>query len=433
LKLVGDQFRRTYGSDALAPPDGFGISSLQESIIGDTRSSLLVLLGAVFFVLVIACANVANLLLARASARKRELATRVALGAGRGQIIRQLLIESLTLSLTGGFLGLVLGFVGVRLLLNISPGDIPRLGEKRLGRDSRSEHTVVHRGVSVLTGILFGLVPAISASRPNLAATLNESSSRSSIGFRGGKLRSFLVVSEIAPALILVIGAALLIRTFLKLQAVDRGFDSHNVLTMAVSISGNRFQKTAGVAQVIRDGTERLKAVPGVTNAAAACCLPLQGGFGVPFDIVGRPKGNDPSTGGGGYYSVSWSCFGTFKIPLLHGRTFNEHDDGASPGVIIINEAIAKQYWPKADPLKDRLRTGVNMGPVFVEPPRQIIGIVGDTHDSGLNRDPRPTMYFSVSQMPDAETALNSRVAPLWWVVRSNVDRRQVRTARCSL
>jgi putative ABC transport system permease protein len=422
LKLAGDQFRRTYSSDALGPQDGFGIASLQESIISDTRSSLLVLLGAVFFVLLIACANVANLLLARASARKRELATRAALGAGRGQIIRQLLIESLTLSLTGGFLGLVLGFVGVRLLLNISPGDIPRLGENGSAVTLDLNILLFTVGVSVLTGILFGLVPAISASRPNLAATLNESSSRSSTGFRGGKLRSFLVVSEMALALILVIGATLLIRTFLKLQAVDPGFDTHNVLTMAMSISGDRFQKTAGVAQVIRDGTERLKAVPGVTNAAAACCLPLQGGFGVPFDIVGRPKGNAPSTGGGGYYSVSWSYFDTFKIPLLRGRTFNEHDDGASPGVIIINEAMAKQYWPGADPLKDRLRTGVNMGPVFVEPPRQIIGIVGDTHDGGLNRDPRPTMYFPVSQMPDAETALNSRVAPLWWVVRSNVD-----------
>ena len=155
-------------------------------------------------------------------------------------------------------------------------------------------------GVSVLTGILFGLVPAISASRPNLVAALNESSSRSGVGFRSGKLRSVLVISEMALALVLVIGAALLIRTFMKLQAVDPGFDTHNVLTMSMSISGDRFQKTAGVAQLVRDGTERLKAVPGVTSAAATCCLPLHDSFGLPFDIVGRPKGNAPSTGGGG-------------------------------------------------------------------------------------------------------------------------------------
>ena len=239
---------------------------------------------------------------------------------------------------------------------------------------------------------------------------------------RGGKLRSALVISEMAIALVLVIGAALLIRTFMKLQAVDPGFDTHNVLTMAMSISGDRFQKSAGVAQVIRDGTERLKAVPGVIDAAASCCLPLQGGFGVPFDIVGRPKGDAPSTGGAGYSSVSWEYFNTFKIPITRGRNFTEHDDGSAPGVIIINEAMARRFWPKGDPLKDRILTGVGMGPVFVEPPRQIIGVIGDTHDSGLNRNPRPTMYIPVAQMPDAVTALNSRIAPLWWIVRSNVE-----------
>jgi putative ABC transport system permease protein len=231
LKLAADQFRRTYGDAALGPQGGFGVVSLQESIVGDTRSSLLVLLGAVSLVLLIACTNVANLLLARASARKRELATRAALGAGRGQIIRQLLIESLVLSLSGGLIGLVLGFVGVRLLLSISPGGIPRVGD---GSAVSLDLNVLFftLGVSVITGILFGLVPAISASRSNLAASLNESSSRSGIGLRGGKFRSALVVTEMALALVLVIGAALLIRTFLNLQAVDPGLDTHNVVTM---------------------------------------------------------------------------------------------------------------------------------------------------------------------------------------------------------
>lgn len=421
LELVSNQYRSTH-ANALSPQEGFGVVSLQESIVGDTRSLLLVLFGAVSLVLLIACANVANLLLARASARKRELTIRAALGAGRWQIIRQLLTESLVLSLSGGLLGLVLGFAGVRMLLSINPGGLPRLGEHGSGVTLDINILSFTLGVSILTGILFGLVPAFSAARPNLVATLNESSSRSGLGLRSSKLRSVLVVSEMALALILVIGAALLIRTFMKLQAVDPGFDTHNVVTMAMAISGDRFQKTAGVAQIIRDGTDRLKAVPGVSNATAACCLPLQGGFGVPFDIVGRPKGKRPSTGGGGFYSVSWSYFDTFKIPLLRGRNFTEHDDGSAPGVIIINEAMAKQYWRKGDPLKDRLQTAVGMGPAFVESPRQIIGIVGDTHDGSLNRDPRPTMYFPIAQMPDGETALNSRVAPLWWAVRTNVD-----------
>jgi putative ABC transport system permease protein len=421
LRLTADQYRRTYPG-ALGQQGGFGVIPLQESIVGDTRPSLMVLLGAVGFVLLIACANVGNLLLIRASGRKRELATRAALGADRIQIIRQLLTESLVLSITGGILGLILGIVGVRMILAISPGGIPRIGENGSAVTLDLNVLFFTFAISVITGILFGLVPAISSSRPNLAATLNESSNRSGVGFRSGRIRSALVVSEMALALILVVGAALLIRTFLNLQAVDPGFNPNNVLTMAMSVSGERFQKTAGVAQIIREGTDRLDAVPGVTSAAAACCLPLQGGFGLPFDIVGRPKGTDPSTGGGGYFPVSWSYFDTFQVPILRGRNFTEHDDGAAPGVVIINAAMAKEFWPKGDPLLDQLQIGPNMGPVFKEPPRQIIGVVGNMRDGGLDQDPSPTMYTPIAQMPDKITALNSRITPLWWIVRSRVE-----------
>jgi predicted permease len=150
--------------------------------------------------------------------------------------------------------------------------------------------------------------------------------------------------------------------------------------------------------------------------------LPLHNSFGQPFDIVGRPKGNAPFTGGAGYNSISWDYFETFKIPILHGRSFTEQDDASAPGVVMINEAMARQYWPKGDPLQDRLQAGVGGGPAFADQPRQIIGIVGDTHDVALNVDPFPTMYIPIAQMPDAETALNSRVAPLWWAIRTNVD-----------
>ena len=422
LRLAADQYRRAYGSDALGPEDGFSVISLQESMIGDTRTPLLVLLGAVGLVMLIACANVANLLLARAASRKRELATRAALGAGRGQIVRQLLTESLALSLTGGVLGLILGFVGVRLLLSINPGGLPRLGEDGSAVTLDVNILLFTLAVSVLTGILFGLVPAIGASRPNLAATLNEGGSRSSMGFRSGKLRSALVVSEMAMALILVIGAALLIRTFQKLEAVDPGFETHNLVTMAMSVSGDRFQKTGPVAQVIRDGRDRIMAIPGVVEVGATNCLPLAGGFGMGFDILGRPKGDSTSSGGAGFYSISWSYFNAFKIPLVRGRNFTEHDDGAAPGVVIVNQAMAKQYWPNSDPLKDRIQIGAGAGPAFAEGPRQVIGIVGNTHDEGLNRDVSPIMFIPVAQMPDLETALNSRVAPLWWIVRSTAD-----------
>ena len=255
-------------------------------------------------------------------------------------------------------------------------------------------------GVSVLTGILFGLVPAISASRPNLVASLNESGSRTGTGFRSASFRSILVVTEIALALVLVIGSTLLIRTYLKLQGVDPGFDLHNTLTLAMSISGNRFQTSAPVTQIIREGTDRLRAVPGVINAAAGNGLPLQGAFGMPFDIVGRPKGDAPFTGGARYYSVSWTYFDTLKIPLLRGRTFTDRDDASAPGVVIINQAMAKQYWQNRDPLQDRLQKAPGGGPVFAEPPRQIIGIVGDQPDGGLDHDPSPTMYTPWHRCP---------------------------------
>src|SRR5258708_2067404 len=209
--------------------------------VGDSRTSLWVLTGAVGFVLLIACANVANLMLVRATGRKRELATRAALGAGRGTIVRQLLTESLALALTGGMLGLVLGVVGVRLLLAMAPTYIPHVGENGTAVVLDMHVLLFTLSVSVLTGILFGLAPAISASRPNLVAALNESTSHSGVGFRTGKLRPALVISEITLPLILLIGASLLIRTFMKLQAVDPGYDTRNVPTMATSIIRDRF------------------------------------------------------------------------------------------------------------------------------------------------------------------------------------------------
>jgi predicted permease len=428
LKLAADQYRATYPG-TLGPNNSFGVVLLQELMVRDSRSSLYVLLGAVGLVLLIACANVANLLLIRATARKRELATRSALGAGRWHIIRQLLTESLLVSLTGGLLGLLLGFAGVRFLLAINPGSIPRIGEDGSAVTVDLNVLLFTLGVSVLTGILFGLVPAISASRKSLAAVLNESNNRAGVGFRSGKVRSLLVVSEMALALVLVIGAALLIRTFMNLQSVDPGFDTHNVLTMAMSISGDRFLKTSGVAQVIYDGTERINAVPGVTASAAACCLPLQGGFGLPFNIVGRANGNNPNTGGAGYFPVSWSYFDVFKVPVVRGRNFTEQDNGAAPAVVIINGAMARQFWPNGDPLSDRIVIGAGMGPVFVEPPRQVIGVVGDTRDGGLNQNPGPTMYIPVAQMPDKVTELNSRIAPLWWIVRTRMEPHTVTAA----
>ena len=429
LKLAADQFRRRYPQGAMGPNEGFAVEPIRDTIVSGVRSSLFVLLGAVSFVLLIACANVANLLLVRAAGRKREFAIRVSMGATRGRIIRQLLVESVMLAFTGGVLGLILGYVGMRALLALSPGDIPRIGEHgaAVGIDWRVVLFTV--GVSFLTGILFGLFPAIGASRPDLNSTLKESSNRAGTGFRQSKGRSLLVISEVSLALVLLIGAALLIRTFLALRTVNPGFNPHNVLTMQMSLTGDRFQKTAGVALLAREGRERINAIPGVEASASTCCLPLEGGFGLPFNVVGRPLGKDPYTGGAGWMNTSPGYFDVFKIPILRGRDFNNSDVAGAPGVVLINEAMAKAFWPKENPVGQQIIIRKGVGPQFEEPARQIIGIVGDIRDGGLNRDPRPLMIIPQAQVPDGMTALNANIGPVTWLIRTHTDPHQFMTS----
>jgi predicted permease len=223
-------------------------------------------------------------------------------------------------------------------------------------------------------------------------------------------------------AVVLLIGAALLIRTFLSLRTVNPGFNPHNVLTMQMSLTGSRFEKTAGVAQLTHDGIDRVEALPGVETASTTCCMPLEGGFGLPLIIVGRPLSNGPYHGGGGWTSISPHYFDVFRIPLLRGRVFTIHDDAASAPVVVINQALAKQFWAKSNPLNDRIIIGKGVGAEFEEPPRQIVGVVGDIHDGGLNRDPRPNMYIPVSQVTDGMTALNARIGPILWIVRTHGD-----------
>jgi predicted permease len=418
MKLAGSQFHRIYPESN--PKQSFAVEPLRDSIIGDARKSLLILLGAVSLVLLIACANVANLLLVRATGRKREFAIRSALGAGRARIIRQLLTESVVLSVTGGILGLGLGFIGVRALLAISPAGLPRIGEDgaAIGVDWRVLGFTT--GVSLLTGILFGLFPALSASRTDLNSTLNESSNRSGTGFRQSKARSLLVVSEVSLALVLLVGSALLIRTFMALRGVDPGFDSRNVLTLEMSLTGDRFQKTSGVAQLSLDGRNRLNAIPGVEYSASTCCLPIEGQFGLPFTIVGRPV--DPAKGepGAGWMSASPDYYKLFKIPVVRGREFTERDTAAAPFVALINEAFAKQFFPNQNPVGQQMIIGHGVGPEFEEPARQIIGVVGNTHDGGLDRDTDPLMIVPEAQVTDGMTALNARIVPFRWVVRTH-------------
>lgn len=410
------------------PQTGFGVQPLQEAIVSGVRQSLLILAGAVSFVLLIACANVANLLLARAMGRKREIAIRAAVGAGRGRLMRQLLTESVLLSLAGGAVGLAAGYAGIRAILSVSPGNIPRIGLEgtSVGLDWRVLAFTL--GVSILTGILFGLVPAVQSSRADLNSTLKESGSRGGAGVRHNRTRALLVTTEMALALVLLIGAALLIRTFFAIRQVNPGFDPHNVLTMRMSLTGPQFAKPAGVAQLVREGRRRILALPGVEAVGSSCCVPLEGGYGLPFEIPGRPPG-PTSKGSAGWTMISAGYFETFKIPVLRGRAYRQEDDGGPP-VVIINQALAKRFWPNSDPLNDRIVIGHGVGPAFnTEPPRQVIGVVGDVRDGGLNRDPRPNMYVLSGQMTDGENALVTQISPFAWLIRTHVPPLSLSTA----
>lgn len=320
--------------------------------------------------------------------------------------------------MAGGIVGLLLGILGVRALLAVSPGNIPRIGEH--GSAVGLDWTVLGFTllVSLLTGIVFGLIPALDASRADLSATLKESSGRSGTGLRQNKARSLLVISETALALVLLVGAALLVRTFLALRSVDPGFDAHNVVAMDMSLTGSRFDKTAGVAQVVRDAVQRLNALPGVLASGSSCCLPLEGGFGLPFNVVGRPL-TGPSTGGGGWRPVSAGYFDVFNIPILRGRNFKDSDTGGSGLVVIISQAMARKFWAQGDPLADQIVIGKGVGPEFEEGPRQIVGVAGDVRDGGLNSDPDPMMYVPEAQVPDGVTALNNRIGPITWIIRT--------------
>jgi putative ABC transport system permease protein len=416
LKVAASEFHREY--PATDPRQQFHIEPLRESIVGDSRNSLRVMLGAVSLVLLIACSNVANLLLVRATARKREFAIRCALGAGRLRILRQVLTESVLLSVTGGVLGLVLGFAGVRALLAISPADLPRLGENgsAVGIDWRV--LVFTLGVSFFTGILFGLFPAFTASRADLNTALKEGASRSGTGFRQGRTRSLLVVGEVSLALVLLIGSALLIRTLAALHSVAPGFDAHHVLTMEMSLTGDRFEKAAGVSDLSRKGRDRLNAIPGVEIAAAAYWLPIDVGDALPFQIAGQPLDKDHQYGSR-WMSLSPGYLSVFRIPILRGRDFSENDTAASPRVALINEAMAKRYWPGKDPIGQQVFISRGLGPGMDESTHTIVGLVGDTHNAGLGRPADPVLMVPITQVTDAYTASYTNVQPLLWVVRT--------------
>jgi putative ABC transport system permease protein len=365
---------------------GVNVFSLYEEVVSTARPMLWILLGAVAFVLLIACANVANLLLARAASRQKEIAIRTALGAGRGRIIRQLLTESLLLALLGGTLGVLLALWGLDLLLDISPDAIPRL--KEIGVDAQA--LLFTLAVSIGTGIAFGLVPALGASRPDLNETLKEGG-RTSGGLRRNHTRATFVIAEVAICLTLLIAAGLMAKSFITLLGVSPGFNPDGVLTIKVALS-NKYREPKLAAAYYQQAIEKIKAIPGVESAGAALGLPVSGSPGSRyFAIEGRP----PQPPGQGYNAnlnvATPGYFKTMGIPLMSGREFSDSDVVGAPEVAIINEEMARQFWPDEDPLGKRIVLG---GTSFYT----IVGIVGDVKQGGLDVKPRQEMFFSYYQ-----------------------------------
>jgi putative ABC transport system permease protein len=407
---------------ALQPKEGFGAVTFRESLVGAVRPLLLVLLGAVSLVLLIACSNVANLLLARAAGRRREIAIRAAIGAGRKRIVRQLLTESVLLALAGGSLGCGLGYVGIRALLAVNTADLPLVGNG--GAAVSTDWRVMGFALllSLCTGVAFGLYPALQGSRVDLHSALNEGGSRGGTGLRQNKTRAALVVSEVGLAVILLVGSALLIRTFLALYKVERGFETRNIVTMRMALTGPKYRKSGAVAEAVREAQERLRALPGVLDASATYCLPLKCTYDLNFEIVGRSSVGGPPGGDEGWAAVSPSFFETLRIPLKQGRTFSVRDDATAPPVAIVNESAARKYWKAGDPLRDRIAIGRGLMKEFRdEPVRQIIGIVGDVRDEGLENRPRPVIYVPQAQLTDVANALFVH-EPTAWVVRTQAD-----------
>src|SRR5262245_17375828 len=392
MNVIGANLEKQYPDSNTR--HGVKLIPYHNDLVHDYSEALWLILGAVGCVLLIACANVANLLLARATARYKEIAVRAALGADRWRVIRQLLTESLLLSLCGGLLGLFLAWWGSEMLVRLIPEDVPRLTEINLDRWVFGFTFLI----SVVTGLVFGLVPALQASKIELTEAMKEGARAAGAGGRG-RLRGALVVAEIAIALVVLIGAGLLLQTFRRLQHVDLGFDTHNILTAAVELPDARYPKPEQATAFYQTLLDRVKAMPGVEAVSAVVPQPLSGDtMMISFDIEGRniPKGERPVSH---FRSISLDYFSVMKIPLLAGRAFTERDDAHSPGVVIVNETFAKRHFPNENPIGKHVKPGIAFEgePVW----REIVGVVKDVkHRQSLGRDYEPEYYLPHAQMP---------------------------------
>ncbi|HEY0324287.1 MAG TPA: ABC transporter permease [Pyrinomonadaceae bacterium] len=384
------------------------VVSLQTHLVGDSSTAILLLLGAVALLLLIACANVANLLLARAAARQKEIAVRLALGATRLRLIRQLLVESVLLGLIGGMGGMLLGWWGVDLMRKLLPVDFPRA--QGIGIDWRVLGFTLL--VSLGTGLVFGLVPALQSTNPDINEALKENARGSSGSVRRNRVRSLLIICEVALSLVLLIGAGLLFRSFLHLQAVELGFQPQRVLTFRLTPSGANFTKDAQYSTFYSQVAERIKTLPGVDAVGVINTLPLVKGPTTAFRVEGRPLLTPDKWPGVNYRSVSPDYFRTVGASLLKGRALDAHDNDSAPLVVLVNQSLVRRDFEGEDPVGKRINTGGTARdgqPIWFE----IVGVVADVRSLELNSEPTPEIYTSYLQDP---------FAGMSYVVRSQVE-----------
>ncbi|HXM32720.1 MAG TPA: ABC transporter permease [Chthoniobacterales bacterium] len=403
--------------DNYEPSTKFGatIYPLHDLVIGGMRPALMILLGAVAMVLLIACANLTTMLLARAGAREREFAIRLALGAGRMQLVRQMLSESVLLAIIGGTAGVVLAIWGLDLLRSIGAQTVPRIAEVNL--DLRV--LLVTLGTAVVTGIVIGLIPALASGKPELTEALKEGGRGATSGLRRNRLRNALVIAEVALALVLLVGAGLLLKSFVRLQNVHPGFETKNVLTMEVALPVLKYPRGKPVADFFAEATRRIKALPGVEGASFTSILPLSGtNSDSSFAIEGRDHMAEKIFPDEEIRDVTPEYFSVLKVPLSKGRFFNDGDQFDGPGVIIVNSSFARKWFPNQDVVGKRI--------TFDDPRKPdvkwhtIVGLVGDMRHRGLDLDSKPEYYLAHNQRPYRGMIL---------AVRSTQDPRSLTTA----
>lgn len=400
MKGIAEQLALQYPNNSAN--ESAEVVALLEQMVGTIRPALVTLLFAVGVVVLIVCANIANLMLVRASIREREVAIRTALGAGRSRLIMQMLAESLVLALTGGVLGLALAYLAIPAIKTLGAGSIPRVADVSID----GVVLAFTMAASLVTGIIFGLVPAWHASRSGAAMALKEGG-RSSVGAGGQWTRSALLVGEVALSLVLLVGAALLLRSFSKLTNVDPGFNPDGVLAFQVSLPAGAYGDDAKVQQYFDTLLERLSATPSVKSASAVQSLPIRGSYVLSVVIKGQPTpkpGEEPSAN---YRAVTPEYFATLGIPILRGRAFTRQDSGTSPKVAMVDEAFVRKHYPGEDPLGRRIDIGNGTDDA------EIIGVVGSVNYTGLDALPSPTMY-----MPTTQDGFST----LWVMARTDRD-----------